>query len=78
MLSDSRRCPPRRVAPISVVLSLLVILSVVSTVSAQLGTPVASALRTDAGTALPPAWLEFGPDGRLIARVMFKENARRL
>ena len=70
MAFDSRRCLTGRLALKSVVLSLLVILSVVSTVSAQLGTPVASPSRTDAETALPPAWLEFGPDGRLIARVI--------
>jgi hypothetical protein len=54
---------------ILVVLPLLMFVAVVSTVSAQLGTPVASP--SPAGpTTLPPTWLELGPNGRLIARAI--------
>jgi hypothetical protein len=58
----------------SVVLALLVVHSVVAAVSAQLGTPIASPPATDVAAALPPAWLEFGPDGRLIARVIVERE----
>src|SRR5688572_19825006 len=70
MVFDLRRYGARRVALISVVSTLLVVLSFASTVSAQLGTPVASPLPTEAGTTLPPAWLQLGPDGKLIARAI--------
>ena len=69
MVSNSRRCLPRRSAVIFVLLPFLMILAFVSTVSAQLGTPVASSSPAEP-TTLAPAWLEFGPDGRLIARVI--------
>jgi hypothetical protein len=41
-----------------------------SSTRAQAATPVATPVASDASEALPPAWLEFGPDGRLIARVI--------
>jgi hypothetical protein len=42
-------------------------LSGLPVVSSQLATPVAS---PESAKCLPPAWLEFGPEGRLIARVI--------
>ena len=39
-------------------------------VSAQSATPIASPISTQPSGPLPPAWLEFGPDGILIARVI--------
>jgi hypothetical protein len=70
MVFDSRRCQAARVALAAVLLPLVQILTTVSTVSAQLGTPVAAPQSTEAGATLPPAWLEFGPDGQLMARVI--------
>jgi hypothetical protein len=74
MVFDSSRCRSPRVALKSVALTLLALLSVVSTVSAQPGTPIASPLPTEATTTLPPPWLELGPDGQLIARVIVDAN----
>src|SRR5829696_3291277 len=69
MVSNSRRCLPRRSAVIFVLLPFLMILAFVSTVSAQLGTPVASSSPAEP-TTVASQWLEFGPDGRRIARVI--------
>jgi hypothetical protein len=49
--------------------TLLVLLSGLPA-SSQLATPVASLKPCEPAAALPPAWLEFGPDGTLIARVI--------
>ena len=64
-----RRWASRAALPITV-LSLLAIVSLVPAVSAQPGTPLASPRPGGSTGPLPPAWLEFGPDGRLIARVI--------
>ena len=49
---------------------MLMILTESHGVSAQPATPVASPISTEQIGPLPPAWLEFGPDGILIARVI--------
>jgi hypothetical protein len=46
------------------------ILAIIPTVLAQPGTPIASPPASEPVESLPPAWLQFGPDGRLIARVI--------
>jgi len=46
------------------------VLSALPTASSQFGTPVAFPESGDSAASLPPAWLEFGPEGRLIARVI--------
>src|SRR5215218_5942348 len=60
----------RRLALGCATLLFMAALSIVPSVSAQLGTPAASPLPTEPAATLPPAWLQFGPDGRLIARVI--------
>ena len=42
-------------------------------VHAQPATPSATPVAPGDGASLPPAWLEFGPDGRLIARIITAE-----
>ena len=59
-----------RLALQSAHVSLLAILFVVSSVSAQVGSPVASPMPTEPGAPSAPAWLELGPDGQIIARVI--------
>jgi hypothetical protein len=70
MVINSGRCTTLWIPLMAVISTALIILAVVSTVSAQPGMPIASRLITEATTTLPPPWLEFGPDGRLIARVI--------
>jgi hypothetical protein len=43
-------------------------------VSAQSATPVASPVASPAAVTLPPAWLEFGPEGILTARVIVADT----
>ncbi len=66
----SRLSPAARVALATTASFLLLVVSGLSTASSQLGTPVASPGPGESATSLPPAWLEFGPGGRLIARVI--------
>ena len=63
------RCSPRVVVATAVSLALLV-LSGLPAASSQLGTPVASPVPGESAGSLPPAWLEFAIDGRLVARVI--------
>jgi hypothetical protein len=58
-----------RAALTMAVCTLLVLLSGLPA-SGQLGTPVASPEPGEFAAALPPAWLEFGLDGTLIARII--------
>jgi hypothetical protein len=51
-------------------LVLLLMLGSIPGIHAQTATPIASPDTRDSDDVLPPAWLEFGPDGRLIARVI--------
>ena len=51
-------------------LTFLLMLAGTAGVSAQHGTPIASPFPIEQSGPLPPAWLEFGPDGILIARVI--------
>ena len=64
-VSRTRRLP--RVALATAASLLLLALFGVPAASSQLGTPIASPKRA---ASLPPACLEFGPDSRLIARVI--------
>jgi hypothetical protein len=63
-----RRIP--RLALATAASLLLLVVSGLPATSSQLGTPSASPVSNEPSTTLPPAWLEFGPDGRLIARVI--------
>jgi hypothetical protein len=67
-----------RVALATAVSVLFLVLSGLPAASSQLGTPVASPEPAEPATALPPAWLEFGPEGRLIARVIVESDCPRL
>lgn len=51
-------------------LALLLALGSIPGVLAQTATPAATPAASSTAEPLPPAWLEFGPDGRLIARVI--------
>jgi hypothetical protein len=53
---------------------LLLVLSGLPAASSQVGTPVASPQPAESAQPLLPAWLEFGPDGRLIARVIAEDE----
>lgn len=53
-----------------VALCLVLLFAGLPGVSAQHSTPVATPLPAEPIGDLPPAWLEFGPDGRLIARLI--------
>jgi hypothetical protein len=55
-------------------LTLFLILGGWAGVHAQQGTPVATPIPFEAIGTLPPAWLEFGPDGRLLARVIVERE----
>ena len=70
MIFCSRDYCSSRVALAAAVSLLLVIISGLPAASSQLATPVASPESGELAATLPPAWLEFGPDGRLIARVI--------
>jgi hypothetical protein len=59
--------PAARVSLATATSFLLLLLSGFPAASSQLGTPIAS---PEPAASLPPAWLEFGPEGRLIARVI--------
>ena len=67
MLFASRWCPAARVSLATATSFLLLLLSGFPAASSQLGTPIAS---PEPAASLPPAWLEFGPEGRLIARAI--------
>jgi hypothetical protein len=67
MLFALRWCPAARVSLATATSFLLLLLSGFPAASSQLGTPIAS---PEPAASLPPAWLEFGPEGRLIARVI--------
>jgi hypothetical protein len=67
MLFALRWCPAARVSLATATSFLLLLLSGFPAASSQLGTPIAS---LEPAASLPPAWLEFGPEGRLIARVI--------
>ena len=66
--------PATRLAIGTAVSLLLLLLCGLPAVSSQLGTPVASPQPGESAHSLPPAWLEFGPDGRLIARVIVESE----
>lgn len=51
-------------------LALLLALGSIRGVIAQTATPAATPAASSTDQPLPPAWLEFGPDGRLFARVI--------
>lgn len=55
---------------VTVALTLLLIVGAIPAAQAQTATPVASPVPAEADETLPPAWLAFGPNGRLIARVI--------
>jgi hypothetical protein len=67
MLFALRWCPAARVSLATATSFLLLLLSGFPAASSQLGTPIAS---PEPAASLPPAWLEFGPEGRLITRVI--------
>ena len=69
IVATRMRCSQRFVFVTAVCL-LLMALSGLPAASSQLGTPVASPEPGGLAGALPPAWLEFGPEGRLFARVI--------
>jgi Calcineurin-like phosphoesterase len=73
VVSAEPRCGARAAFTTSTVISLL-ILAGLGGVSAQPATPVASPMSTEQGSPLPPAWLEFGPDGILIARIIVESD----
>jgi hypothetical protein len=73
MVRASRWCPAARVA-IGTAVFLLLLIQSGFPAAGQLGTPVASPEPAESAHSLPPAWLQFGPDGRLIARIIV-ENA---
>src|SRR5215207_4925072 len=75
MVCVLRWCPASRFAIGTAVALLLLVLSGLPAASSQLGTPVAS---PEPAHSLPPAWLEFGPDGRLIARVIVENECPKL
>jgi hypothetical protein len=54
---------------LSILVPLLFILATAPTL-AQSGTPFASPVPATSDGQLPPAWLEFGPHGQLLARVL--------
>jgi hypothetical protein len=58
------------VVVVAVAVALSLIVQVLPVVSAQDATPVASPSPSVQLGPLPPAWLEFGPDGQLFARVI--------
>jgi hypothetical protein len=66
-------CPAARVAFGPAVFLLLLIQSGLPA-AGQLGTPVASPEPAESAQSLPRAWLEFGPDGRLIARIIVEKE----
>ena len=75
MVEFSRPHRSRSTALTIAVLVLLLILPGLPSTSAQQATPIASPQASANGaTSLPPAWLEFGPDGRLIARVIVESE----
>jgi hypothetical protein len=63
-------CPAARVARVIAASLLLLASTALPAASNQLATPVASPEQGESATSLPPAWLEFGPEGRLIARII--------
>jgi hypothetical protein len=63
-------CRGLRIALATIASLLLLVLSGFPVASSQLGTPIASPEPGGSSSSLPPAWLEFGPEGRLIARVI--------
>ena len=69
IVATRMRCSQRFVF-VTAVFLLLMALSGLPAASSQLGTPVASPEPGGLAGALPPAWLEFGPEGRLFARVI--------
>ena len=73
-MSDAPMRSGRRAALATCALSLLLILAGLAAVSAQLATSVASPLPVEQFGPLPPPWLEFGPAGVLIGRVIVEGN----
>src|SRR3712207_2413292 len=74
MFFVSRGWNPPRVALATATFLLILVASGLPALSSQPGTPVASPGAGESATTLPPAWLEFGPDGRLIARVIIENE----
>src|SRR5918997_1278257 len=70
MVLVSRGHSSPRVALATVASLLLLVLCGFPVGSSQLATPTASPEPGESAAPLPPAWLEFGPEGRLIARVI--------
>jgi hypothetical protein len=52
--------------------SLLLLASIAQ--AAQIATPLATSVSNEPAGSLPPAWLEFGPGGQLLARAIAAEN----
>jgi Calcineurin-like phosphoesterase len=67
-----------RVALATAVSVLFLVLFGLPAGSNQPGTPVASPEPAESAISLPPAWLEFGPEGRLIARVIVEGECPKL
>jgi hypothetical protein len=69
-----RRSPrsgrPSFAAAAAATVAFALIVQVFSVAAAQHATPVASPVAAASVGTLPPAWLEFGPDGELFARVI--------
>jgi hypothetical protein len=55
---------------VAIASAAILLLAIVSGAAAQLATPIATPAATPSTAALPPAWLEFAPDGVLLARVI--------
>jgi hypothetical protein len=70
MANPPPACRPTLTSCIALALTLVLLHGSIPGAHAQTGIPVASPISQDTHEQLPPAWLEFGPDGRLIARVI--------
>jgi hypothetical protein len=70
MFLVSTVCRAQRATLATAASLLLLVLSGLPAGSSQLGTPIASPEPSESARSLPPAWLEFGPEGRLIARII--------
>ncbi len=65
----SERCRALR-STLAIAVCALLLISSGLPASSQLGTPVASPEPGESSASLPSPWLQFGPDGTLIARVV--------
>ena len=67
---DARRLRGAPSAFTTSAMTFLLLLAGWAGASAQTATPIASPIPIAQSGPLPPAWLEFGPDGMLIARII--------